>query len=153
MGHPCHGWDFMYGPPPAVWVGSYVWDMSNFCSGFEPSDPCRVFPSMIRVMVIVSVLYPRHSESRFDHDYYLRTHVPLVESRWGGMGLVKAKLLRGDSTLDGGTPGFEVIALLTFTSMEALKAALASFGSEIIGDISNYTNVQPLIQVNQVLGD
>jgi uncharacterized protein (TIGR02118 family) len=108
---------------------------------------------MIPVMVIVSVLYPRHSESRFDHDYYLRTHVPLVESRWGGMGLVKAKLLRGDSTLDGGTPGFELIALLTFTSMEALQAALASFGNEIIGDIPNYTNVQPLIQVNQALGD
>jgi len=138
---------------PAVWVGSHVWDTSNYCFLFEWSHSCRVFLSMIPVMVTVSVFYPRHSESRFDHDYYLRTHVPLVESRWGGMGLVKAKLLRGDSTLDGGTPGFELIALLTFTSMEALKAALASFGSEIIGDISNYTNVQPLIQVNQVLGD
>src|SRR5271167_635510 len=53
-----------------------------------PSDETVAkFPSMIPVMVIVSVLYPRHSESRFDHDYYLRTHVPLVESRWGGMGL------------------------------------------------------------------
>ena len=119
----------------------------------------RVEPCVPRIsqyysgMVTVSVLYPRHSESRFDHDYYLRTHVPLVASRWGGMGLVKAKLLRGDSTLDGGTPGFEVIALLTFTSMEALKAALAAFGSEIIGDISNYTNVQPFIQINQALGD
>jgi uncharacterized protein (TIGR02118 family) len=108
---------------------------------------------MIPVMVTVSVFYPKHSESRFDHEYYLRTHVPLVESRWGGMGLVKAKLLRGASTLDGGTPGFELIALLTFTSMEALQAALASAGGEIIGDIANYTNVQPLIQVNQPLGE
>ena len=54
---------------------------------------------------------------------------------------------------DGGTAAFELIALLTFTSMEALKAALASFGSEILGDIPNYTNVQPSIQVNQALGD
>jgi uncharacterized protein (TIGR02118 family) len=120
----------------------------------EGDDPLNeVIPEYDLVMVIVSVLYPRHSESRFDHDYYLRKHVPLVESRWGGMGLVKAKLMRGDSTLDGGTAAFELIALLTFTSMEALQAALASFGDEILADISNYTNVQPVIQINQPLAD
>jgi uncharacterized protein (TIGR02118 family) len=118
------------------------------------AEPCvPLIAEYDSVMVTVSVLYPRRSDSRFDHDYYLRTHVPLVASRWGGMGLVKAKLLRGDSTLDGGTPGFELIALLTFTSREALQAALAAFGSEIIGDISNYTNVPPFIQINQALGN
>jgi uncharacterized protein (TIGR02118 family) len=116
-------------------------------------DMVYVFPRMIPGMVIVSVCYPRHSDSRFDYDYYLRTHVPLVESRWGGMGLVKAKLMRGDLTLDGGGPAFELIALLTFSSMEAVEAALAAHGDEILADIPKYTNVQPLIQINQSLGD
>ena len=106
---------------------------------------------MIADMVIISVLYPRHSESRFDHDYYLKTHTPLLKSRWSGMGLEDVQLLRADSTLDGTQPAYEVMALLTFTSAEAMQTALATYGNEIMADIPNFTNVQPLVQINQPL--
>jgi uncharacterized protein (TIGR02118 family) len=104
---------------------------------------------MIAGMVVISVLYPRHSESRFDHNYYLETHTPLLKSRWSSMGLTNVQLLRADSTLDGTQPTYEVITLLTFTSKEAMQAALATHGNEIIADIPNFTNVQPVIQINQ----
>jgi uncharacterized protein (TIGR02118 family) len=106
---------------------------------------------MMGGMVTVSVLYPKHDGSRFDHDYYLKKHIPLVAARWGAMGLVKAELLKGSAALDGGGPGFELMAFLTFDSSEAMRAALAAHGDEIIADIVNFTNVQPVIQVNEPL--
>jgi uncharacterized protein (TIGR02118 family) len=102
-------------------------------------------------MVIVSVLYAKHEGSRFDHEYYVEKHLPLVWSRWGESGLRKLEALRGAGSLDGGAPAFELIALLSFESMEAMQGALAASGDEIMADIPKFTNVQPVIQTNQAL--
>jgi hypothetical protein len=56
-------------------------------------------------VITVSVFYPKHSESHFDHENHIQKHTPLVWSRWGGMGLAKLELLRGAASLDGGEPG------------------------------------------------
>lgn len=104
---------------------------------------------MISAMTIVSVLYPRHGESRFDHEYYQEKHMPLVQRRWAEHGLVKMEWMRGVAAPDGGAPGYEVITLLTFPSKEAFEAAVASSGEEVLGDVANFTNVQPVIQINQ----
>src|SRR5580658_3875497 len=99
-------------------------------------------------MIILSVLYPRTGESRFDHGYYLEKHVPLVQSRLSPMGLERVEIMRGNSAPDGSSAGFELICLLGFSSMEAMQQGLAVYGNEIRADISNFTNVQPLVQVN-----
>ncbi len=106
---------------------------------------------MMGRMITVSVIYAKNDGSRFDYDYYLKRHVPLVVSRWGGMGLVKAKLLKGSAALDGSGPGIELIALLSFDSVDAVRVAMAAHGDEIVGDIANFTNVQPVIQMNEPL--
>jgi uncharacterized protein (TIGR02118 family) len=102
-------------------------------------------------MIVLSVLYPKTGESHFDHEYYLRKHIPLVKSRWTSMGLEQIDLLRGNTALDGGTAAYELIGHLTFTSDDHLQKALAAHGSEILGDIPNFTNVHPLAQVNHVI--
>jgi uncharacterized protein (TIGR02118 family) len=102
-------------------------------------------------MVVVSVFYPKTDTSHFDFDYYLQKHMPLVRSRFQPMGLIRDMLIRGTSTLDGGRPDFELIGFLTFDSEEQVKAALAKFGQEILGDIPNYTNVSPIMQMNDLI--
>lgn len=102
-------------------------------------------------MIIVSVMYPKTSESRFDLDYYLQKHTPLVKARFTAMGMESIHLMRGTGALDGGRPGFEVIAQLHFSSMQHVRDALAKHGQEIIADISKFTDVQPLIQINKPL--
>jgi uncharacterized protein (TIGR02118 family) len=99
-------------------------------------------------MVVVSVFYPKTDSSHFDHDYYLQKHMPLVRSRFQPMGLTTDTLIRGAAGMDGGKPVFELIGLLTFGSAAQVQAALAKHGQEILGDIPNYTNVSPLMQVN-----
>lgn len=108
---------------------------------------------MIPGMTIISVLYPRNRESKFDHEYYQKKHMPLVQLRWGALGLVKMEWMRGVGAPDGGMPGYEVITLLTFTSKEAFESALAASGAEIVGDIASFTNVQPLMQINEPVSE
>jgi uncharacterized protein (TIGR02118 family) len=102
-------------------------------------------------MVIVSVMYPKTSESHFDMNYYLEKHTPLVEARLKTLGMESIHLMRGTGALGGGPPNFEVIAQLRFSSVRHLQDALARHGEEIIGDIANFTNVQPLMQINEPL--
>jgi uncharacterized protein (TIGR02118 family) len=102
-------------------------------------------------MIIVSVMYPATEVATFDEDYYLRTHVPMVGARWKDCGLREAKVLRGSSAPGGGAPAYSIIALLTFDSAAAFQQALERHGAEIIGDIPKFSNVQPVIQINDVL--
>ncbi len=102
-------------------------------------------------MVIVSVLYPKTKDSTFDFEYYLKTHIPLVKSRWSEMGLTSVNLIQGTAAIDGGTPSYELIGQLMFDSIESLQNALSRHGNEILGDIPNFTNVQPIIQTGKAL--
>jgi uncharacterized protein (TIGR02118 family) len=104
-------------------------------------------------MIKVIVSYPNQAGARFDLDYYLTKHMPLVAEKLGGA-------LKGWSAEQGigsGAPGvpaeFMIQATLTLESLEAFQAAMAASGAEIMGDIKNYTDIQPHIQVNKILGE
>ena len=97
-------------------------------------------------MVLVSVMYP--AGGRFDMDYYLGHHMPLVRERWSSFGLHEAKVIKGVSTPDGGEAPFQVIALLTWDSADAFAKAAAAHGPEIFGDIPKFTDRQAQVQIN-----
>lgn len=102
-------------------------------------------------MVVVSVSYPATEGSRFDLDYYLQTHMPLVRTRWGENGLQSIRLLRGIGGVGGGALGFHMVALLTFRSQADFEQAVQTQGREIMGDIKNFTDVRPVVQLNEEL--
>lgn len=98
--------------------------------------------------ITVSVMYP-NSGTRFDMDYYLGTHGPLVKEKWDSMGLTSLKVIKGLATPDPDTPPpYQIIALLEFNSVEDFQAAVAASGEEVIGDIANFTDVEPVIQIS-----
>jgi uncharacterized protein (TIGR02118 family) len=102
-------------------------------------------------MVLVSVLYPNQPGARFDLRYYVDRHIALVRQRWDGMGLTEVRLLRGVGTPDGSAAPYQVVALLTFASADALQQAVTAHGAEIFADIPRFTDVQPVVQVNEAL--
>jgi len=103
-------------------------------------------------MTTVSVIYPRGEGATFDFDYYEKTHLPLVQKKWGHK-LTGAKALRGTSATDGSDSPFLAIALLSFPSSGAMNAAMSGEGAaEILGDIRNFTNVKPIVQINEPIG-
>ena len=101
-------------------------------------------------MIRVTVSYPNTPGARFDLDYYLSKHLPMVEAKLKGRGLTGWTI---DQGLSGGAPGSEAEFLiqgyLHFESVEAFEAALASEGAEIMADIPNYTDIQPQFQVSE----
>ncbi|TCZ66579.1 EthD family reductase [Roseicella aquatilis] len=99
-------------------------------------------------MIVVSVSYPNDPSTRFDLDYYMQTHIPLVRERWSAMGLRELRVLRGLGTPDGGAAPVRLMALLTWDNAEALERAVAAHGQEIFGDIARFTDARPVMQVN-----
>lgn len=101
-------------------------------------------------MIKVSVLYPVGAGSRFDMDYYLATHIPLVGQRLGAA-MKKAEI---DQGLAGGAPGapapFMAAAHMYFDSVEAFQGAFGPHAAEIMGDLPNFTNAQPVLQISQI---
>ncbi len=103
-------------------------------------------------MIVVSVMYPGGDEASFDERYYVETHIPLVKERWSPLGLDDVRLLKGAGTPDGSAPPFRVMALLTFRSMQDFEKAGRAHGREIFADIPKFTDVKPVVQINDVLG-
>ena len=101
-------------------------------------------------MIKVSVLYPSGAGSRFDMTYYLDSHIPMVQQKLGGA-LKGAFVEQG---LGGGEPGspptYLAMAHLLFDSVEAFQQSWGPHAQAIVGDIPNYTNTQPTVQVSEV---
>jgi len=106
---------------------------------------------MMLPMITISVFYPKTAASRFDFDYYLQTHTPLLKRLLEPEGMQNLRLLRGKGALDGSAPPYEVIACFDMPSLETLQNSLAQHGPQILADIQNYTDVQPVIQVNDAM--
>jgi uncharacterized protein (TIGR02118 family) len=101
-------------------------------------------------MIKVSVLYPNGEGNVFDMKYYLAKHIPLVR-RLSGAALKKVEVEEGVGCLPAGSaPAFLAMGHLSFESAEAFRAAFEPHAAAITGDISNYTNAQPTIQISEV---
>ena len=101
-------------------------------------------------MIKVSVFYPNGAGTTFDWDYYLSKHMPMVQAKLGPA-CRKAEV---DHGVGGGQPGssptFVAVCHLHFDSVDAFQEAFGAHGDAIVADIPNYTNVQPIVQVNEV---
>jgi uncharacterized protein (TIGR02118 family) len=101
-------------------------------------------------MIRVSVLYPNGDGAKFDMSYYLASHIPMVKEKLGSA----CKSVAVDQGLAGGAPGapaaFLAMGHLMFDSVDAFQAAFGPHADAILGDIPNYTNTQPTMQISQV---
>ena len=101
-------------------------------------------------MIKVSVMYPNTPGARFNHEYYRDKHMPMVQARIGAA----CTGFTVDAGMAGGAPGsppaYVAVGALLVTSVEALQAGLAKHGAEIMGDVKNYTDAQPSLQISEV---
>ncbi|MGB8474480.1 MAG: EthD family reductase [Candidatus Acidiferrum sp.] len=101
-------------------------------------------------MIQVSVLYPNGEGSKFDISYYCEKHIPMVKQLLGKT----LKHVAVEHGLGGMEPGSRASYLamghMQFESVEAFQASFGPHAQQIVGDIPNYTNTQPIIQVSEV---
>ena len=101
-------------------------------------------------MIRVNVMYPKQDGGSFDYDYYLNTHMPLVGERWSGV-VRSMEVYRGLSGAGGADAPYVTIASLKFDNVEAFEQALDAHAPEIMGDIPNFTNIDPVVQIEEHL--
>lgn len=101
-------------------------------------------------MIQISVLYPNDEGSKFDFSYYCEKHMPLVKRLLGSAlkGIAVEQGISGQPA--GSKPPYLALGHLRFESVEAYEASFGPHAHEIVGDIPNYTNTQPIIQVSQI---
>ncbi len=102
-------------------------------------------------MIKLSVMYPNTPGARFDHEYYRDKHMPMVKEKMGAA----CKFYTVDKGLAGGAPGAPATYIgmchIYGDSVEAIMGAMAPHMKEIGGDIKNYTDLQPVMQVSEVV--
>lgn len=107
--------------------------------------------SQEKAMIKVSVIYPSKSGARFDHDYYRTKHLPLIKSRMGA-GLKYYAIDKGLAGGDGkALPAYIAMCHLLSDSMEAYQCSFGPYAKEIHGDIANFTDVTPIVQISDVV--
>ena len=103
-------------------------------------------------MIKVTVLYPNEEGKKFDHGYFTGSHLSLVQDLMGPMGLVKAEMEKGVSGADPNAPApFVALVHLHFNTVDEVHAAFTTHGGPIMGDIPNYTDIKPTIQISETL--
>lgn len=103
-------------------------------------------------MILLSVFYPNTEGCHFDQNYYLNHHIPLVKERLTPAGLVGAEIEAGlVGAASDSPPAYTIICRLKFDAPEQLQAAFAAHGPELVGDIPNFTNAQPVMQISSII--
>jgi uncharacterized protein (TIGR02118 family) len=96
-------------------------------------------------MKYVTVTYPNKNGAKFDFEYYMRKHIPIVS------GLLGTSIEQGLSSSAGAPPTNICVARIRINSTEEFSSDMAAHGAKIMGDIPNYTNIEPKIQIDEVL--
>merc|ERR1712137_915945 len=94
-----------------------------------------------------TVIYEQNT--KFNMDYYLKTHMPLVQEKWGPSGLKSWKVLKfGDDA------PYCVQATLEWGSMSDFQKATQDKAAmdAIMGDVSNFSNTNPKLMTGEVVG-
>ena len=102
-------------------------------------------------MISVNVHYLNNPGHTFDTDYYLNKHLTMVRGKLGE----SLKGMRVEQGLGGAQPGtpppFIMSVALLFDSVESFQQSFGPHAPEILADVANYTNIQPTVQISQIL--
>ena len=104
-------------------------------------------------MIKVSILYPARTGARFDFAYYVQSHMPLsfrlLSAHPGFRGVT---VERGVSAASAdAAPAFVASCQYLFDSTEHFVEAFQPHAATLQGDMRNYTDIEPLIQFNEIL--
>jgi len=101
-------------------------------------------------MVKVSALYPNEDGKTFDMSYYCDNHLPMVKQLLG----TSCTNVTVEQGIGGGTPGSKAtyIAMghLYFDKVDDFISSFTPHANAIMGDIPNFTDTTPVIQISEV---
>ncbi len=113
----------------------------------QDADQQKTVPGWFKI----SILYPNGEGKHFDMEYYSKKHMPMVATLFGE----KLKDYAIDNGISGRTPNDTVpylaIGYFYFEKLSYYGEAFGPNAEKILEDIPNYTNIQPVVQISQVV--
>jgi uncharacterized protein (TIGR02118 family) len=104
-------------------------------------------------MIKYTVMYPVTPGARFDMEYYVDKHVPLLRSV-AGDACRGYQISRGVSTAAAvPAPTYCVMLDVLFDSVEAFEKAIPPHGATLKADLPNFTDIAPVRQINEVIAE
>ena len=103
-------------------------------------------------MIRISIFYPNTPTGRFDMAYYLETHMPAsIERLSAGKGYRGVSVDRGvGSAMPDAPPAYVAMCQYLFDTLDDFMAAFGPHAEFLQGDMPNYTDIEPVIQVIEV---
>jgi uncharacterized protein (TIGR02118 family) len=102
------------------------------------------------IMIKFSVFYPNEEGKKIDMDYYVNSHIPMVQEKLGGA-LKGGTVDQGIAGPEPGSPAIYVaMGHLLFDSVEEFQSAFGPHMEAIMADIPNYTDILPSVQISEV---
>jgi uncharacterized protein (TIGR02118 family) len=99
----------------------------------------------------MTILYENGDDVRFDFDYYEKTHMPLIMSRYGDS-ISRFELRRGQPGADGSPPRFIATISIWIADGEAFDAAAAEHQAALRADVPKFTNAPLYAQRDRIVG-
>ncbi len=104
-------------------------------------------------MTRISFFYPNRKDASFDIDYYVNKHMPWsIEQLSAHPGFKGVSVERG---IAGGAPGesaaYVAVCHFLFNTLEDFMSAVGPHLAALQADMKNYTDLQPTIQISEVL--
>ena len=104
-------------------------------------------------MIKISILYPNNKGARFDMRYYVDTHMPmaieLLSTHSGFKGVSVERGLGG--LISEADAVYVAMCYFMFDSTEDFIDAFTPHAAVLQGDIPNYTDIEPVIEINEVV--
>ncbi|MHA6494894.1 EthD family reductase [Pseudomonas borbori] len=101
-------------------------------------------------MYCVTVLYPNQPDCRFDFAYYRDRHIPMMLELLGD-NVLRTELRRGLQAVDGSAAAYLCLLNTHIRSPEAFAQVMSEHREWVLSDIPNYTDLQPIIQIDEIL--
>jgi uncharacterized protein (TIGR02118 family) len=101
-------------------------------------------------MIRVSGYYPNTPGAKFDHEYYANKHAPMVLELLGAS-VVRAEIDKGLAGASPDVPApYVAVGHLIFNSLEDFQQSFGAHGDEVMSDVPNYTDIEPIIQISEI---
>lgn len=119
--------------------------------GSQQKETPKENDTLKKGMIKVTILYPNGEGKTFDMDYYSTKHMPMIASLLGD----SLKRYEIDKGIAGRTPNdaipYLAIGYLYFDKLSAYQNSFRPHAEKIRGDVPNYTNIQPILQISEVM--
>ncbi len=110
-----------------------------------------VTPKAKKGMVKIAIMYPNQEGKTFNMDYYSEKHMPMCAELFGDA----LQVMEIDKGIAGRSPEEPVpylaIGYFYFNELSEYQNAFGPNAEQILGDIPNYTDIQPVVQISEVV--